>query len=305
MSTAQALVDHADLLVRAFGFFLRAAVRENEGEHEPAQADYLAAYRGFEVAGDQWMMGLAAQGVANRLSTSGLAGAEEWMRRAAAHLSIVGAEEDARSLQVQLDVQLALAGDEPAVQRVAEAATTSESLDAAIASSGLAEIAIRHGRHDEAVQHVQAMACLPSSSLAQAAVMVRASAAAMRLWAAAVAPDSRDDAEADRFTVAQLVAAEPDALSTGDIPALGAWALAGAELAAHRGQYDQARELWAIAVRLGARVILPFQDGYGPRLTDALGGPEHQQALLLPWRGRSVAAITARVRELAGQLLGT
>jgi len=305
--TATRMVDHPDPLVQGFGLFLRSMLRGNLGEDEPALADTLAAFGRFEAAGDQWMMGMAAMGVADRLGASSLAGAEEWLRRGAAHMAAVGAMEDARSVQVQLDVRLAIGGDEHAAERLTEAANGAESepFDAIMARGGLAEIAIRAGHTDDALVHTDAMVGLAEvpGALPQAAVTVRATIAVLRLWTAQAAPDPAGIHEADRTAVTQLRLAREPALSTGDIPALGVWGLAGAELAAHRGSADVAGELVGLAMRLSARVVYPFQEGYTPRLTAALGGPADREAAQARWRSQPASAVIARLRELMTALL--
>ncbi|MBX6751548.1 MAG: transcriptional regulator, partial [Micromonosporaceae bacterium] len=300
------LVGHDDPLVQGFGLFLSSVVWASVGDDERALADNLAAYERFAAVGDQWMMGLTAQGVATRLAAAGRPGGQEWLRRGAAHLAVVGATEDAQSLQVQLDAQLALAGDEQAAKRLAAAATdpATEPMNVVIAGIGLAEIAIRHGRYDEALAHIDAVARSgPAWPPGQGLVTARSAAAILRLWAADIAPSPTDAIAADQFAVAQLQAARADALSIGDLPTLSAWALAGAELAAHRGRDDIARDLWAVAVRLGARMVYPFQEGHGSRLSRVLGDQQQREALLRPWRSSSVPAVTGRVRELMAELL--
>lgn len=303
---AERLVAHDDPLVQGFGLFLSAVGWASVGDDERALADNLAAYERFAAVGDQWMMGMAAQGVATRLATAGRPGGLEWLRRGAAHLAVVGATADAQSLQVQLDAQLALAGDEPAAKRLAHTATDAgtEPMNIVIARIGLAELAIRRGRYAEALEHIEAVARSgPAWPPGQGTVVAQSAAAVLRLWAVDIAPSPDDVVAADRYAVAQLQASRFDAFATGDLPTLAAWALAGAELAAHRGCDDVARELWAVAVRLGARVVYPFQEGHHPRLSRALGDHEQREALLGPWRSSSVPAVIARVRELMAEVL--
>jgi len=303
---AERLVAHDDPLVQGFGLFLSAVARATGGDDERALAENLEAYERFAAVGDQWMMGLAAQGVAARLATAGRPGVQEWLRRGAAHLAVVGATEDAQSLQVQLDAQLALAGDERAAERLAEAATDpgTEPMNVVIAGIGLAILAIRQGRYDEALERIDFVARSgPAWPPGQGPVTARSAAAILRLWAADIAPAPDDAPAADRFAVAQLQAGRVDAFALGDLPTLAAWALAGAELAAFRGRDGAARELWAAAVRLGARMLYPFQEAHGPRLVRALGGQQEREALMRPWRSSSVPAVVARIRELTADLL--
>jgi hypothetical protein len=253
------------------------------------------------------MMGLAAQSVAARLAAAERPGAQEWLRRGAAHLAVVGATEDARSAQVQLDAQLALAGDEQAAKRLVEAAADpgTEPMNVMIARVGLAEIAIRHERHAEAIGHTTAVAGLAERRwVPNWGVLARSTATVLRLRAADIAPSPSDRVGADEFAVSQLRAARPDALSTGDIPTLAAWALAGAELAAYRGRDDDARELWALAARLGARVVYLFQEGHGPHLRRALGDRQQREPLLAGWRARPIPVGIDRMRALMAELIG-
>lgn len=305
-SIAERLAMHDDPLVQGLGLFLSAVARASVSDDERALADNLAAYERFAAVGDQWMMGMTAQGIATRLAITGRPGVAEWLRRGAAHLAAVGATEDSQAMQVQLDAQLALAGDEQAAGRLAQAADDpgTEPMNMVTAVIGLAELAIRRGRYDEALAHIETVARSgPAWPPGQGLVVARSAAAVLRLWAADIAPSPTDADAADRFAVAQLQASRFDAFSTGDLPTLAAWALAGAELAAHRGRDEVARELWAVAVRLGARVVYPFQESHHPRLSRALGDQEQREALLRPWRSSSVSAVIARVRELMAEVL--
>jgi predicted ATPase len=302
---ASRLADHPDMLVQGFGLFLRSILWVNLAEDEPALADNLAAFDRFEAVGDQWMMGMAAEGIAARLSAASRPGAQEWLRRAESHLRRVGAAEDARSMRVMLDVQLALDGDVPAQQRLAEvAAAQTEPIDAATARGGLAELAIRQGQHDEALAQVETMAAVAQAATGQpqAMVIIRCTAAVLRVWVAQAA--AAGDQDAERFAAAQLRVARDPALSTGDIPTIGGWALAGAELAAHRGSDDLARALWALALRLSARVVYPFQERHGPRLAQVLAEPAQREAVQARSRNQPSAAIIVEVRELMATLLG-
>src|SRR3954466_13779043 len=138
-------------------------------------------------------MGLAAQGIAQSLATRGRAGAGEWLRRGgppfelggatpggppggagagewlrrgARHFELVGATQDARSVQVHLDIELALAGDAQARQRLHDTVTprpgepAEDAADVAQARFGLAQLAWRDGRYDEVVEHSAAMAAI-------------------------------------------------------------------------------------------------------------------------------------------------
>jgi hypothetical protein len=208
-------------------------------------------------------------------------------------------------MQVQLDVQLALAGDATAMQRLTDIATEpgSAAVDAGMARGGLAEIAIRAGRYDDALTDINAMTRLAdtASPLPQGIVIIRATAVVLRLWTAQAS--GAGSPEADRLAAAQLRLAREPALSQGDIPNLGAWTLAGAELAGHRGADDEARELWSLALRLSARAVYPFQDGYTPQLTAILGEPADREAAQAPWRSQPASAVIARARELMTALL--
>jgi hypothetical protein len=119
----------------------------------------------------------------------------------------------------------------------------------------------------------------------------------LRLWSGSGTP------EAERFATTQLRLAGSPAISAGDVPTLGAWVMAGADLAAHRGELATARELWALAMRLGARVVYPLQEGYRPPLLEALGDTEQRVLAMAPWRTRSAAVVATRARELMTALL--
>jgi hypothetical protein len=101
-----------------------------------------------------------------------------------------------------------------------------------------------------------------------------------------------------------LTRARADALSSSDMLTLGSWALGGAALAAHRGDVERARELWALGVRLSSGVAYLFQQGYGERLTAALGTGADRESLLATWSDLTVAERTGRVRALMDELLG-
>jgi hypothetical protein len=113
----------------------------------------------------------------------------------------------------------------------------------------------------------------------------------------------RSGDDADAHAVALLRVARDEALSSRDLPVIGTLAAGGAELAAYRGEAGAARELSALAIRIGAHDRTFFPPGDGERLNAALGNEEQREPSLAVWRQRSVAAATARIRELMDDLL--
>ena len=63
LAAADRLIDQSDPYVHGMGLFMRAATRENAGDPDMSSADAREAYRAFELVGDHWGMGMAAQGV--------------------------------------------------------------------------------------------------------------------------------------------------------------------------------------------------------------------------------------------------
>ena len=58
------------------------------------------AYRTFELVGDHWGMGMAAQGVGQWEGARGGGESEKWLMRSVEHLELVGAQQDVRSIRV-------------------------------------------------------------------------------------------------------------------------------------------------------------------------------------------------------------
>ena len=329
LTTAEGLIRNPDPYVQAFGLLLRAAVRENQGSPGGSLDDAEQAYRRFEAVGDHWGMGMAAQGIGEWIDSRGKDGSDVWLRRGVRHMELIGAVQDAESIRLRLDLQLALAGDQDAALRLRSASVSVSApsqgrvMDVAQAHLGLAQLAWQEDRYDDAVGHAEtALRFVEDSArpVPQMRVVTRIVVAIQNLWgvaamAAASAADraaTPDEAEAqaarlDRAearAVALLALARAEALAARDMPVLGSWAVGGAVLAAHRGETERARELWALGTRLGANIARLFQHGYGERLTVALGDSEGREPLLAAWRERSVDVAVARVTELMDELLG-
>ncbi|MGC4861877.1 BTAD domain-containing putative transcriptional regulator [Micromonospora sp. DT68] len=306
LTSATTLAVHPDPYVQGLGLFARAAVRENGGMPQASIVDAEQAYLRFEAVGDHWGMAMAAGAVGQFLIPAGEARSADWLARSVRHMELVGATQDARSIRVRLDMHLALSGDPEAARRLQETATSGQAdqADVAQARLGLAHLAWLQGRYDEALAHAEEV----SRTLAewtgpppQPRVMLRVGLAGLYLRIAEVRQASTGDV--DSQAVALLALARDDALASRDLPVIGAWALGGAELAAYRGDVGVARELAALATRLGSHVESFFPPGYGERLIATLGDEEQREPLLTAWRERPVAMATARIRELMGDLL--
>ncbi|MEU5910438.1 BTAD domain-containing putative transcriptional regulator [Micromonospora sp. NPDC047527] len=306
LTSATQLVAHSDPYVQGLGLFARAAVRENGGMPQASMVDAEQAYLRFEAVGDHWGMAMAAGAVGQFLIPAGEARSAEWLARSVRHMELVGATQDARSIRVRLDMHLALGGDPEATRRLRETATSgqAEQGDIAQARLGLAHLAWQQARYDEALAHADEV----NRTLAewvgpppQPRVMLRVGLAGLHLRIAEVRPESAGDV--DSRAVALLALARDDALASRDLPVFGAWALGGAELAAYRGDVGVARELAALATRIGSHVESFFPPGYGERLIATLGDEEQREPLLAVWRERPVAVATGRIRELMGDLL--
>jgi hypothetical protein len=213
---------------------------------------------------------------------------------------------DARSIRVLLDVQRALAGDPDAEHRLRVLATSglAEGGDAAQAYLGLARLAWRRERYDEALAFGDAVIRTVNASTEptpQPRVIFRVAVAVLHLWMTEVG--SAPGAEAT--AVALLTAAREDVGEGFDNPLIGAWALGGAELAAFQGADEAARELWALGVRFGANVssLSPFTAGEQGRLAAVLGSEEQRKEILAALPNRQLAAISSRIRELMAALL--
>ncbi|MFD6566925.1 BTAD domain-containing putative transcriptional regulator [Micromonospora profundi] len=306
LTSATGLVAHRDPYVQGLGLFARAAVRENGGMPQASMVDAEQAYLRFEAVGDHWGMAMSAGAVGQFLIPAGEARSAEWLTRSVRHMELVGATQDARSIRVRLDMHLALSGDPEAARRLRETATSTqaEQVDIAQARLGLAHLAWQQARYDEALAHADEV----SRTLAewtgpppQPRVMLRVGLAGLHLRIAEVREASAGDV--DSRAVALLAQARDDALASRDLPVIGAWALGGAELAAYRGDVGVARELAALATRIGSHIESFFPPGYGERLIAALGNEEQREPLLAAWRERPVVMATARIRELMGDLL--
>ncbi|MEU8423237.1 BTAD domain-containing putative transcriptional regulator [Micromonospora sp. NPDC048835] len=306
MKAANELVAHPHPHVQALGLFARAAARENGGMPEASVVDAEQAYHRFEVAGDHWGMAMAAGAVGQFLDPSGDTGSAEWLARSVRHMEMIGATQDARSIRVRLDVQLARTGDGEAERRLAETAAPGdgEAVDAAVACLGLAHLAWQRHQYDEARGYGARVIRVLSgwtSPQPQPQAMLRVAVAVLRLRVAQARPVPGENPDA--YAVALLTLARDDALSSKDLPIIGAWAQGGAELAAYRGDDETARELFALGSRVGTHVGMFFPPGDAERLDAALGDEERRESLLVAWRGRPVAAAAGRIRELMDDLL--
>ncbi|WP_433202167.1 ATP-binding protein [Dactylosporangium sp. CS-047395] len=266
LADAANLVEHPDPYVQGMGHFIRAVLTEH------AAGDAVLAYRRFEAAGDHWGMGMAAHAAGHAT------GGGQWLRRSEHHLQLLGAAQDARETRVLLDTQLALAGDEAAEQRLLGVDPEDEA--AGQADLGLAELAWRRGRYDEAREFADRPKADPA---------LRIAAAVIHLWAGGA-----EAAGELRRTRAEVLAAH-------DRPLLGTWAMGGAELAAFRGDAAAARELWALGTRAGANVSRFFPPGRGERLAAVLG--DDRPTLLARAATMSGSAVYARIQSLMAALL--
>ncbi|NUU19490.1 transcriptional regulator [Cellulomonas humilata] len=304
-AAADRLADADDGFLQGLGLFMRAAAQENAGDPETSSTDARASYRAFESIGDHWGMGMAAQGVGRWQSARGEPDAQEWLLRGLRHLELVGAMQDVRSIRVMLDVQRALDGDADALTRLREVTTSTQmdDGDAAQALLGLAHVACRAGRAEEALDSAEAAAAIVASmtvTVPQVRIAFRVATAVVHLRVAAMQPSS---AAASAATAAELItAAAPEARVTTDMPVLGSFGLGVAELAAHRGDTGLARELWAAGIRLGANLVMMFQLEIEGPLAAALGDDDDRERLLAPWRERSSTAAADRIRELTADL---
>ena len=308
LRNAEMMIAHPDPYVQGLGFFVRAALNENAGTPELSVGDAESAYRRFEAVADHWGMGMAAQAVghSNQAGPDALAG--EWLRRSERHLELVGAAQDARSIRVLLDVQLALAGDPEAERRLRELTGSAEAdeMDLAQAGLGLAQLAWQRGHYDEAGEHADAVlrALADASPLGpQPWIMFRVAVAVIHLRIAEARQSPAAAAVADARAAEVLTLARDEVLSAHDSPLLGAWALGGAEIAAFRGDVPVTRELWALGTRIGANVGRLFPRGDGERLAAALGAEEDRKPLLAGTRELRPSAAIARIRTLMDQLL--
>lgn len=306
LKSATELVAHPDPYVQGLGLFARAAVRENGGQPETSISDAEQAYHRFEVVGDHWGMAMAAGAVGQFLVPGADARSAEWPTRSVKHMELVGAVQDARSIRLRLDVQLALTGDADAERRLGETARPgqAEQMDAAQALLGLAHLAWQRGRYDEALAHIDEMTRILAGWAGpqpQPRVMLRAAAAVLCLRVAQARPVPGNDVAVQ--AAAMLSLTRDDALTSRDLPVIGAWASGGAEFAAYRGDADTARELSVLAKRIGTHIEMFFPTGSSERLNAILGDEEEREPLLTVWRERPPAAAISRIRELMDDLL--
>ncbi|WP_238432631.1 ATP-binding protein [Micromonospora tarensis] len=306
MKGAAELIAHPDPYVQGIGYFARAAVRENAGSPEASVVDAEQAYRRFEAVGDHWLMAMAAGVVGQFLTPRGGARATHWLTLSIQHMEVIGAAQDARSIRIRLDVQLALAGDREAERRLADTAVAGEAeeMDIAQARLGLAHLAWQRERYDEALGHAEGVTRVLAGwtgAPPQPRVIFRVAVAVLRLRLGQVRHGSEPAGHA--AATGLLALARDEALGSNDLPVIGAWALGGADLAAHRGEVAAARELCVLGSRIGGHVGTFFPPGNGERLTAALGSEEQREPLSAAWRERPVAVVVARIREVMDDLL--
>ncbi|PYC75081.1 transcriptional regulator [Micromonospora arborensis] len=306
LKSADEMIAHPDPYVQGLGLFARAAVRENSGMSEESIIDAEQAYHRFEVVGDHWGMAVAAQAAGHFFAPRGDARSTEWLARSVRHMDLLGATQDARSVRVMLDVQLAVAGDPEAERRLGETAIPghAELTDVAQARLGLAQLAWQRERYDDALAHADEV----TRTLAgwtgppvQPRVVLRVAVAVLYLRVAEARRTPGTEAAVQAAALLSL--ARDEALASKDLPVIGAWASGGAELAACREDVGAARALTALATRIGTHIEMFFPAGKGERLNAALGDEEQREPLLAAWRERPVAAAVTRIRELMDDLL--
>ncbi|WP_327003566.1 hypothetical protein OHA72_52295 [Dactylosporangium sp. NBC_01737] len=308
LADAAVLIAHPDPYVQAMGHLIRAVLIENVGTRHAATGDAELAYRRFEAVGDHWGMGMAAQAAGYSASTGPDPRTDEWLRRSERHLQLVGAAQDARSTRVLLDTQLALAGDAEAERRLLEAAGSDhlDEIDACQVNLGLAQLAWRRERHDEALAHagavLRAIADAGPPDPTQPRTLFRIAVAVIHLWVADARP-AQPPTGADTRATDALRQSRTEVLTAHDRPLLGAWAMGGAELAAFRGDTATARELWALGTRVGATVSWFFPQGRGERLAAALGDRGSREPLLAAAGGLTGAVVYGRIGALMDDLL--
>ncbi|MGY4645004.1 BTAD domain-containing putative transcriptional regulator [Cellulomonas sp. URHB0016] len=303
---ASPLIASDDPYLQGLGLFLRAAIRENGGNAEQSATDAREAYARFESIGDHWGMGMAAQGVGQWDGSRGLEDSALWLRRGVEHLELVGAMQDARSARVLLDVQRAMGGDVEALRTLQEVVDArGDAVDVAQALLGLAHVDWRQGRYDDAEAHAdQAAAAVDGVDLPipQARAVFRVACAMVHLGVADKVP-GRSPAAQER--AAELIRlASPEASSTSDMPVIGSVALGAADLAAHQGKDDAARELWALGTRLGANLTAMFQLGLSGHLSALLGDDDARQASVAALRATPAAVLARRIRTLVDEVVG-
>ncbi|WP_123678324.1 BTAD domain-containing putative transcriptional regulator [Couchioplanes caeruleus] len=300
---AETLIAHPDPYVRALGLFTRAVLREHGGMPEDSIGDAEAAYALFETVGDHWGMAMTAQAVGHAFG-AGRDTAVEWLGRSVRHMELLGAAQDARSIRVLLDARRALEGDAEAEGRLRETAASAQADpgDVAQACLGLAHLAWERGDFEEVVACADAVAqaCTEFAvAMTQHRVVFRVAAAVLHVMAA----DERPAGEAQVRGVTLLALVRDEVLAANDTPLVGAWALGGAVLAAHRGDQEQTRELWARAMRVGASMSMMLPPGHNGRLTEALGTEDLRRSLLAAHRDEPVAATVTQIQNLMDRLL--
>jgi predicted ATPase/DNA-binding SARP family transcriptional activator len=296
-AAANSLIEAEDPLLAGIGLLARSMALDNAGLVEEGAEANEQAYRWFESMGDHALMGLAAQVMAQRVVSLGRAGTE-WLRRSEHHLDLVGATEDVEFVRLQLDVQSALAGDARAADRLRVSADrVDRGAHAGMARIGLAQVALAqvglaNGRLDEVWAQIDAVAKVASSPVVQ----VPQWRALLRSAAATLALHTSGGAAIER-AAGLLTLALKDALSTVDLPVLGACTLGLADLAVHRDDAVRARQLWVLATRMGANVFYQYQDEPCQPLRE-LTDTASVRDELAAWRARPVSEAVARIREL-------
>jgi predicted ATPase/DNA-binding SARP family transcriptional activator len=297
---AERLAAHDDPWVRGFGLFARSTIHEIVDGVEFA-ADAEQAYACFEAAGDHWGMGMTAQGIGNSLAARAAGTSVEWLTRSVRNMELIGAAQEARSVQVLLDTQLALAGDADAERRLHDAVENEqdEDWDHAQAYLGLANLAWQRRDRAAVLRHagriVRETADLTDPQ-PQQRVFLRIAAAILHLAVegGAVEGGAVEGGAVEGGAVAASLLADvrDDIDSARDMPSLGGWAIGGALLARQRGDEAAARELWALGRPMGAAVATMFAPAVFAELTASLGpaGPSGPDA-------------GARIVELMGTLL--
>ncbi|MDM7854773.1 AfsR/SARP family transcriptional regulator [Cellulomonas alba] len=306
IGAAERLQTSDDRYVRAMGLFIAAAIRENMGDAGMSGPDVREAYRLFEQVGDHWGMGMTAQALGQWDSTNGRAESEHWLTLGVQHLEAVGAQSDARSVRVLLLVEHAIAGDEDAVRTLEDLAANPQldPMDRAQADAGLARVAWEQGRHQDAVAYGDAAAERADGLVvvAQARIVFRLAAAMVRMRTSWLEDPDRTDVD-DR-TLAWIVAARDEAVVTLDMPILGSYGIAVAELCAIRRDDERAVELWALGTRLGANLRTLLALGDESRLDELLGDADARQARVAPLRELRPQAAADRLRALSAEVLG-
>ncbi|MGV8979071.1 MAG: BTAD domain-containing putative transcriptional regulator [Cellulomonas sp.] len=294
LMAATALISDHDPYLSALGLFLRAGIRENNGDAIEAAAEARAAYALFESIGDHWGMGMAAQAIGQWSDGAGEnPEADAWMGYAVHHLELVGAVQDARTLTVARAVKQAVAGsaDALAVLEAAIGNTGTSLQERAYARLGLGMVAGVQGRWADAIDQADAALDAARADVRQApqmVIIIEVAVAILRIRAGL-------DAEA------LLGVAAHATLDLPDMPVLGSVALGYAELAATHGEQARAMELWALGTRLSAHLERMF----GSVLTFASRAEPDAAAAranaLAAAHTLGVPAVVARITELIGR----